>query len=94
MLAKLLKAGVSPQKTKPTAKKLAGQTFVLTGSLENMSREEAKKLIRDAGGNISSSVSKKTDYVIVGKDPGSKYEKAQKLGVEIIAEAKLATMIK
>ncbi|MBU1178129.1 NAD-dependent DNA ligase LigA [Patescibacteria group bacterium] len=94
LLAKLLKAGVSPQKTKPTAKKLAGQTFVLTGSLENMSREEAKKLIRDAGGNISSSVSKKTDYVIVGKDPGSKYEKAQKLGVEIIAEAKLATMIK
>ncbi|NQV13078.1 MAG: NAD-dependent DNA ligase LigA [Parcubacteria group bacterium] len=93
LLAKLLAAGVSPQKTKPTVKKLAGQTFVLTGSLKNMSREEAKKMIRDAGGNISSSVSKKTDYVVAGKDPGSKYEKAKKLGVEIIGGKKLKELI-
>ena len=61
--------------------------------LENMSREEAKKLIRDAGGNVSSSVSKKTNYVIAGKDPGSKYEKAQKLGVNILDEKKLLKLV-
>ncbi|MFH2105158.1 MAG: NAD-dependent DNA ligase LigA [Parcubacteria group bacterium] len=93
LLAKLLAAGVSPQKTKPVAKKLAGQTFVLTGSLENMSREEAKKMIRDAGGNISSSVSKKTNYVVAGKDPGSKYEKAKQLGVKVIGEKRLKELI-
>ena len=59
-----------------------------------MSREEAKEMIRAAGGNITSSVSKKTDYVVVGQNPGSKYEKAKKLGVKIVDENKLTKLIK
>lgn len=74
--------------------KLAGKTFVLTGSLEAMSRDEAKAKIRELGGNLSETVSKKTDFVIAGSDPGSKYEKAQKLGVKIISEKDFLDLIK
>jgi len=65
---------------------LDGKTFVLTGTMQSMSRDDAKAKIRALGGNTSSSVSKKTDYVVTGKDPGSKYNDAQKLGVKIINE--------
>jgi DNA ligase (NAD+) len=72
----------------PKAKKgpLSGTSWVLTGSLDSMSREEAKEKLRALGGDVSESVSKKTTYVIVGADPGSKAEKAKKLGVEILDE--------
>ena len=60
-------------------KKLESKTFVLTGTLSNMSRDEAKGKIRALGGNISSSVSKETDFVVAGQNPGSKYENAQKI---------------
>ena len=63
-----------------------GKTFVLTGTLSSLAREEAKTLIKKRGGDVSGSVSKKTDYVVAGSDPGSKYDDAQKLGVTILTE--------
>ncbi len=66
--------------------KLEGMTFVLTGELENWTRDEAKDIIRREGGSISSSVSRKTSFVLAGKNPGSKYEKAKTLGVKILDE--------
>jgi DNA ligase (NAD+) len=68
-------------------------TFVLTGTLPNMSREEAGSLIEDAGGKVSGSVSKKTSYVVAGADPGSKLDKANALGVKVIDEAALRELI-
>ena len=62
--------------------KLQGKTFVLTGELKSFTRDEAKDIIRKAGGDISSSVSKKTDFVLAGENPGSKYNKAKELGVK------------
>jgi DNA ligase (NAD+) len=68
---------------------VAGKTFVLTGTLPTLKRTEATKRIKAAGGKVSGSVSKKTDYVVAGNDPGSKFEKAQTLGVTILDEAAL-----
>jgi len=75
------------------SKKLEGKTFVLTGTLAGLTRDEAKVKIRELGGNVSSSVSKKTDYVVAGAEPGSKYNKAKKLGVKIIEEKDFIKMI-
>jgi DNA ligase (NAD+) len=68
---------------------LAGQTFVITGTLETVSRAQAEQLIEQAGGHVTASVSKKTTAVVVGADPGSKMDKALELGVETISEAEL-----
>ncbi|MDO8574916.1 MAG: BRCT domain-containing protein, partial [bacterium] len=95
-LKKLDKAGVkiiSP-KIKAVLQKLKGKTFVLTGGLETLTREEAKDRIRVLGGDISSSVSKDIDYVVAGFEPGEKYEKAKKFGVKIIDEKKFIKMLK
>lgn len=73
--------------------KFAGKTFVLTGSLEHYSREKASEIIEKMGGKTSSSVSKKTDYVLAGKDAGSKLKKAQELGITIISEEEFITML-
>ena len=73
--------------------KFAGKTFVLTGSLEHYSREEASEIIEKMGGKTSSSVSKKTDYVLAGEDAGSKLKKAQVLGITIISEEEFITML-
>lgn len=71
-----------------------GKTFVLTGSLENFTRKEAEDLIEEFGGKTSSSVSKKTDYVLAGEEAGSKLKKAQDLGLKIISEAEFQEIIK
>jgi DNA ligase (NAD+) len=73
---------------------LAGKSFVLTGTLERWSRDEAKRKIEQAGGRVSGSVSKKTDYVVAGSDPGSKLDKAKELGVPVIGEQELEGMLK
>ena len=72
---------------------LFGKTFVLTGTLESMSRDEAKKKIRQLGGDLSNSVSKKTDYVVAGENPGSKFDEAQKLGVKILEESEFLQLL-
>ena len=75
------------------AQVFSGKTFVLTGTLDGMTREEATALIEARGGRVSSSVSKKTSYVVAGSDAGSKLEKAQKLGVEILNEQQFRAML-
>ena len=77
---------------KPQAQRLAGQTFVLTGTL-SMPRAELKEKLQSLGARVAGSVSKKTDYVVVGNDPGSKYDKALKLGVKIMDEAACIEMV-
>jgi DNA ligase (NAD+) len=81
-------------KKKERGTKLAGKTFVLTGTLANYSRDEAKKMIEDAGGKVTASVSKKTDYVVAGADAGSKLEKAKELGVKLIDEGEMVGLLK
>jgi len=82
------------QSTRPKGGPLRGLTFVLTGTLPSMSREDAKKMIETAGGKVSSAVSKKTDYVVAGEDAGTKLAKAQELGVPVVTEAELIGMLK
>ena len=94
LVDRLRKAGLSfTGNKKQRGTKLTGKTFVLTGTLPSMTRDEAKKLIEDAGGKVSGSVSKKTDYVAAGSDAGSKLDKARELGVKVIDEEELKHLI-
>ncbi len=94
IIAKLLKSGVRPQERMVKAgAPLAGKTFVFTGGLENFSRDGAKDLVESLGGNVSSSVTKKADYVVAGTDPGSKHDRAVKLGLPILDEAAFLKLI-
>jgi DNA ligase (NAD+) len=88
LLEKLRRAGVWPEAKKEQAKEgyFTGKTVVFTGELSAMSRQEAESLVKDQGGKASGSVSKKTDFVVAGASPGSKYTKAQELGVPILSE--------
>src|SRR5436305_12695045 len=81
-------------KKKERGTKLAGKTFVLTGTLPTYSRDEAKKMIEDAGGKVTGSVSKKTDFVVAGADAGSKLDKAKELGVEGVDEREMEALLR
>ncbi len=96
LIEKLKQAGVNTEikESEETDERFYGKTFVLTGSLEHFTREEAGNIIEKFGGKVSSSVSKKTSYVIAGKDAGSKLTKAQDLGIKILTERKFMNMIK
>jgi len=92
----LLSHGVHPQrveKKKITGHAFSGKIVVLTGTLENYTRSEAAQLIKERGGHVSETVTKKTDYVVAGSEPGSKYDKAQKLGVQILSEDQFRRML-
>jgi DNA ligase (NAD+) len=98
ILQRLKELGIRPKGEKVSAKKaavlpLGGKTFVLTGTLPSMTREEATGQIVALGGHVTGSVSKKTDYLLAGAKPGSKYDRAKELGIEIIDETEFRTML-
>jgi DNA ligase (NAD+) len=95
VIEKLRRAGVEMHAARPVAKdqKLAGKTFVFTGTLSRYTREQASELVLQHGGKVASSVSKKTDYVVVGAEPGSKYERARQLGVRILTEEEFEKLL-
>lgn len=97
LVARLQAAGVQTEidasSTAALDERFVGKTFVLTGKLESYTRDEAAKLIEDRGGRVSSSVSKKTDYLVAGEDAGSKLTKAESLGVAVLAETEFSAML-
>jgi len=96
ILAKLKESGVWPRSTpepEPGEQPLAGLTFVITGTLPTLSRADAKKLIESKGGKVTGSVSSKTDFLILGEDPGSKLDQARQRGVVILSEEALQALI-
>jgi DNA ligase (NAD+) len=97
-LRRIKELGIRPRSEKVSAKKaaelpLTGKTFVLTGTMPSMTREEATEKIEALGGHVTGSVSKKTDYVLAGAEPGSKFDKAKELGVRIIDEPEFRKML-
>ncbi len=96
LLRRLIDAGVAvilPKEPGVSGQPFYGLTFVLTGELNSFTRDEAKAMIKEKGGVVSSSVSKKTDYVVAGKNPGSKYDEAKKFGVKILDETGFAKIL-
>ena len=98
ILRRMKELGIQPKSEKVSTTKaaelpLAGKTFVLTGTLPSLTREEATEKIEALGGHVTGSVSQKTDYVVAGAEPGSKFDKAKNLGVKIIDERTFRKML-
>jgi len=96
VIEQLLDAGVRPEPPAKAMRRdgpLAGKTLVVTGTLQSFTRQQAQEAIRQAGGKVSDTVTKKTDYVVAGKDPGSKLDKAQALGVTVLSEEQFVRML-
>jgi DNA ligase (NAD+) len=98
ILRRMADLGIHPTSEKISAKKtaelpLAGKTFVLTGTLPSLTREEATEKIEALGGHVSGSVSRKTDYVLAGTEPGSKFDKAKQFGIRILDEGEFQEII-
>jgi DNA ligase (NAD+) len=97
VIEQLRAAGVNWPEGEPSAvanSPIAGKTFVLTGTLPTLTRDEAKDMIEALGGKVAGSVSKKTDYVVAGAEAGSKLDKAQALGVSILDERQFRELVK
>jgi DNA ligase (NAD+) len=97
VLKNLKSAGLDPQMQKSEGRKqdgkLSGLTFVATGTLPNFSRDDAKEFIESNGGKVTDSISKKTSYLVLGENPGSKFDKAKSLGVKIVDEVGLKKLV-
>ncbi|MFQ6078407.1 MAG: BRCT domain-containing protein, partial [Thermodesulfobacteriota bacterium] len=94
VMSKLLKVGMAiVEPGVDETAKLKGLTFVFTGALDSLSRDEARDLVESFGGKTASSVSKKVDYVVAGSDPGSKYERARELGITVLTENQFREMV-
>ena len=94
LIADLQSVGLTmPAEKRVTTSQLEGLTFVLTGTLPTLTREAAKLLIESAGGRVSGTISRKTDYLVAGEEAGSKLDKAQTLGVRVLDEAALFTLL-
>ena len=95
MIYRMIEHGINPiHEGEKGEGVLEGQTFVITGSLGQMKRQEAKEMIENAGGKVSSSVSNKTDFLVAGENSGSKLSKAKKLGIRTLSENDLIAMVK
>jgi DNA ligase (NAD+) len=92
-IARLLQAGIVIKQPERREGPLSGKTFVLTGTLSSLTRGQAEDRIKSLGGTVGSSVTKKTDYLVVGADPGSKLEKAQRLKVPVLDEAAFLALL-
>ncbi|MGD8898076.1 MAG: helix-hairpin-helix domain-containing protein, partial [Acidobacteriota bacterium] len=95
LVEQLQKAGLRTEEdaAAPGSRTLEGKQFVLTGTLESMTRGEAQAAIEERGGRVTSSVSKKTSYVVVGRDPGSKADKARELGLDVVDETAFRALL-
>jgi len=93
LITKFIKVGVCAEQ-KVTTESLTGKRFVFTGVLENLTRKKAEELVRNLGGEVGSSVTKNTSYVVTGSNPGSKLVKAQKLGIRILSESEFLRLVK
>jgi len=94
MIENLIKVGVKIEKEKRVARGiLSGKKIVITGTLSSMSRDQAKQKIQELGGRTSEQVSRLTDFLVVGENPGSKYEKAKKLGIKILNEKEFLALL-